>query len=29
VADGIVEITLERPELRETGVEIAVVNRGE
>ena len=29
VADGIVEITLERPELHETGVEIAVVNRGE
>ena len=28
VADGILEIVLERPELRETGVEIPVVDRG-
>ena len=28
VADGIIEIVLERPELRETGIEIDVVDRG-
>ena len=28
-ADGIIEITLDRPELREAGVEISVVNKGE
>lgn len=29
VADGIIEIVLERPELREAGIEIPVVNKGE
>ena len=28
VADGIIEIVLERPELREAGVEIDVLDRG-
>lgn len=28
VADGIIEITLERPELRDAGVEVAVLNKG-
>lgn len=28
VADGIIEIVLERPELRETGIEIDVLDRG-
>lgn len=29
VADGILEVTIERPELRDTGVEISVRNRSE